>query len=518
MGKDNNQNKEQWKQRIFKNRIGAAAWLVMLICGILLMVFVLGSKLVPAAYAAAIGGGLAVLLAAAALGILMPREKLVRLITSVAALLLSVVLVVAGLSVKKASDTLSDISNMLEEMAQMSVYVFDGDKAQSIEDAKDYDFGILSSLDRDNTDQALERIEEHIGQSVRTVEFGSITRLADAMMDNKVQAIILNEEYVKMLAEWEDEEGEEPETSHAAKRDYPKFADSLRRLAAYEIQSKRSQTKEQNNGKFIMYISGIDTWGGISTRSRSDVNIMAVINTQTKQVLLISTPRDYYVPLSISNGVKDKLTHAGIYGVQCSMDTLSMLYDTEIDYYFRVNFSGFEKIIDELGGITVWSDYEFDVQPDFHYKKGDNYLSGLEALAFARERYTLPGGDNARGHNQMNVIISVMDKLSSSAILSNYSGILESLEGTFETDMSYNTIASLVRQQLADGTKWDISSYAVTGTGSMNSTYSMGSQKVYVMNPNYESVDHAKELIQKVMDGEKLTNGDFSGGSQSEEE
>ena len=98
----------------------------------------------------------------------------------------------------------------------------------------------------------------------------------------------------------------------------------------------------------------------MTASSRSDVNIVATINTETKQILLVSTPRDYFVPLSISNGAKDKLTHAGIYGIDVCMDTLGMLYDEDIHYYFRVNFGGFTKIIDALGCIDVDSDYEFD--------------------------------------------------------------------------------------------------------------------------------------------------------------
>ena len=318
---------------------------------------------------------------------------------------------------------------------------------------------------------------------------------------------------MKMLEEWDEEEA----SGDGEERDYPQFAASLRILATYNIENTREASYSGDNGEFIMYISGIDTWGGISTRSRSDVNILAAVNTETKEILLVSTPRDYYVPLSISGGVRDKLTHAGIYGVQCSMDTLSMLYGIDIDYYFRVNFSGFEKIIDELGGITVWSDYTFDVPPDFHYVQGNNDLNGLEALAFARERYTLPGGDQARGQNQMNVIISVADKLTSAAVLGNYMNILDSLEGTFETDMPYSTIASLVRQQIAEGSQWDISSYAVTGTGSHGSTYSMGSRQLYVMIPNQESVDKASQLIQRVMAGEKLEEADLAGGYETEE-
>jgi LCP family protein required for cell wall assembly len=250
-----------------------------------------------------------------------------------------------------------------------------------------------------------------------------------------------------------------------------------------------------------MYISGQDAWGGVSGRSRSDVNILAVVNTNTHKVMLISTPRDYYLPLSVSGGAKDKLTHAGIYGVDCSRDTLKMLYGYNIDYYFKLNFSGFEAIIDALGGITVWSDYDFTVDPIKHYVVGDNYLTGLEALAFARERHALPGGDNARGQNQMNVIISVIDKMCSSALLNNYTEVLNSLDGMYITDMPYDVMASLIRDQIDAGQRWDIRTYAVNGTGTSASTYTMGATQLYVMEPNMESVAEAKQLIQATLDG-----------------
>lgn len=153
-----------------------------------------------------------------------------------------------------------------------------------------------------------------------------------------------------------------------------------------------TQPADQDKDCYTIYISGIDNRGGLIEKSRSDVNIIATLNTSTKQLLLVSTPRDYYVPLSISGGVPDKLTHAGIYGVDVCVDTLEMLYDIEIDYYVRMNFDGFVNIIDALGGITVYSDYEFD-SGAYHFDQGENTLNGEQALVFARERYAFAEGD-----------------------------------------------------------------------------------------------------------------------------
>ena len=241
----------------------------------------------------------------------------------------------------------------------------------------------------------------------------------------------------------------------------------------------------------------------ITRRSRSDVNIIATVNTKTGQVLLVSTPRDFYVPLSISDGIPDKLTHAGIYGIEVSRDTLAMLYDTDIDYYFRVNFDGFKEIIDALGGITVNSEYAFK-SGSYQFKKGDNEVDGKAALSFARNRYAFASGDRQRGKNQMAVIKGVINTATGPAILKNYKSILDGLEGSFDTNMPYTTITKLIQNQLKEGTKWNVVTYSANGTGASKKPYSL-STNAYVMIPDQSTVDHAKELINRVKNGKILT-------------
>ena len=225
-----------------------------------------------------------------------------------------------------------------------------------------------------------------------------------------------------------------------------------------------------------------------------------MINTDTKQMLLVSTPRDYFVPLSISNGVPDKLTHAGIYGIDVSMDTLGMLYDTSLDDYFRVNFAGFIKIIDALGGVDMNVEASFSDR-GYSFTQGMMHMNGEEALVYARERYAFSDGDRARGRHQMELINAVMQKILSPEILSKYTEVLASLDGCFETNFSYDRLAELVRQQLTDSGSWNIVSYSVNGSGDTRQPYSM-SANAYVMIPDQTTVDKAKELMQQVVDGE----------------
>lgn len=226
------------------------------------------------------------------------------------------------------------------------------------------------------------------------------------------------------------------------------------------------------------------------------------MNPNTRQIVLVSTPRDFFVPLSISVGVPDKLTHAGIYGVQVSMDTLGMLYEIPVDYYFRVNFNGFEDIIDALGGITVYSAYEFGSGVNY-FHEGMNEVNGSRALAFARNRYAFASGDRQRGKNQMEVIKGVIHKCMSPAILTGYMDILNAVEGSFETSVPYDKIAELIRRQLSEGGEWNIMSVSADGSNGSEIPYSM-SQYAYVMYPDMDTVNHARELIAKVRAGKIL--------------
>ena len=259
---------------------------------------------------------------------------------------------------------------------------------------------------------------------------------------------------------------------------------------------------------FVVYLSGVDTRGDLTDKARSDVNIIAAVNPVTKQVVLINTPRDYYVDLAGTNS-KDKLTHAGLYGVQTSMDTLGNLYGVDVQHYIRINFAGFINIIDALGGVDVYSDQAFTSvgSPGYYdpttFVEGWNHLDGKAALAFARERHAFKTGDVQRGINQMKVIDAMLNKIKSPALLMGFSKIMDSAADCFVTSLSQNQISALVRMQLSDFAEWNIERYTVTGTsGSSTKCYSAKGQKLYVMKPDEASVAKAKEMIAAVMGGE----------------
>lgn len=374
---------------------------------------------------------------------------------------------------------LNTIANQTTETTTYGIYVLTDSKVEAIEDLHKKSVGVAS----DSTDEKLSEELKPYGFSIHS--FDSQVILVEALINQECEGAVLNTSYVEMLND--SEFGEE-------------FSNRLRLVGQVDVskvvEAPAVITPEE---PFIVYISGKDTWGHISVTSRSDVNIIAVVNPETKHILLVSTPRDYYVPLSISNGIKDKLTHSGIYGMDVSEDTMEMLYGIEMDHYFKVNYSGFEGLIDAMGGITVWSDYAFDVENIGHFSKGENTLTGLQALAFVRERHSFARGDVQRGENQMNVIQSVIQKMTSKSTLMNYADILKECDGTFATDITTDEIADLVSYELSNPGKWNIEKLSVGGTGEYNHVYSL-KKKVYVMEPNQDDIENAKKRINEVLD------------------
>lgn len=272
---------------------------------------------------------------------------------------------------------------------------------------------------------------------------------------------------------------------------------------------------------FVVYLSGVDTRGDLTDNARSDVNILAVVNPTAKRVALINTPRDYYVALAGTDS-KDKLTHAGLYGVETSMATLGDLYGIEVDYYVRINFAGFMSIVDALGGVDVYSDYTFTSvgSPGYYdptdFVEGWNHMDGQAALAFARERHAFASGDVQRGINQMKVIQAMLDKIKSPSLLLSYSRLMAALSDCFVTNLSSEQISALVRMQLGDGAQWEVESFSVTGSSSTSTKcYSAKGQKLYVMLPDEDSVGQAQALIEAVQSGEEAEEEDSAGSADA---
>ena len=430
------------------------------------------------------------------------RNKLGKLICGVLAVVLSVAMIYGTVAAGAVQSALNKISGIMVEKQVTAVIVMKEDDATELGDTRGYKFGILANRDQENTQKLLSAMQESMGQ-IDTREYETPAAMADALYDDEIQAMILNEGYISLLTEQED---------------YSDFSSHTKIIYEYVTEHEITSIKPSGSitkQPFVIYCSGSDERDSdINAKSRSDVNILAVVNPKTRQILLINTPRDYYLPLAF-NGELDKLTHAGMYGVQESMAVLDNLYGTKTSYYGRINFWGLIDIVDALGGIDVYSDYAFDAAAgdvegygyrSFSFSEGWNHLEGQEALAFSRERYSFSDGDNQRGKNQMKVIQAIIEKATSPSVLAKYQDLLKAVSDNFITNISYDQISSLVQMMQKDGASWNIQTMSATqGSGdTMQPCYSSYGELLYVMPPDYDSVNRIREVIDQVMNGEEI--------------
>lgn len=345
-----------------------------------------------------------------------------------------------------------------------------------------------SGNDQDNVQALMKNISQTQGQELTVDTASSYLAAYKSLTSGEAKAIVLNSVFEDTIR------GEDPD-----------YASKIKKIYTYKI-SKKIDTaigkQDPNAEVFNIYVSGIDTYGPISSVSRSDVNIIMTVNRKTKKVLLTTTPRDAYVPIA-DGGLNqpDKLTHAGIYGVDASVHTLENLYGIDLNYYVRLNFTSFLKLIDLLGGIDIENDQEFTVG-NTHYPIGNISLNSEQALTFVRERYSLNGGDNDRGKNQEKVIAAVIKKLTSTDALKNYNAILSGLQDSVQTDMSLETMMNLINTQLESGGSYNVTSQALTGTGNTGlPSHAMPEANLYMMEIDQNSLAAAKAAIQEVMEG-----------------
>lgn len=345
-----------------------------------------------------------------------------------------------------------------------------------------------TDTDNENIQKLIADIKTSQSKELTVEQSTSYLAAYKSLVSGEAKAIVLNSVFENII-----------------ESEYPDYASKIRKIYTKNITKEVAAPKISKNKSFNVYVSGIDTYDPISSVSRSDVNIIMTVNRETKKILLTTTPRDSYVPIADGgNNQKDKLTHAGIYGVDASIHTLENLYGIDLNYYARLNFTSFLKLIDLLGGVDVYNDQEFNAHTNNgkHYPAGTLHLDSKDALGFVRERYSLADGDRDRGRNQQKVIVAIIQKLTSSEALKNYSDIIQGLQDSLQTNMPIETMMDLVNAQLDSGGSYKVNSQDIKGTGRMGlPSYAMPDSNLYMMEIDDSSLAAAKSAIQDVMEG-----------------
>ena len=363
-----------------------------------------------------------------------------------------------------------------------NVLVLDESEYEELNDLDNATIGHLDENVHEGLNSAIEKIDQQI--DFESVVLDDINSLVDNLEIEEVDAIILEDAQITMLEE--DNNG---------------LMDNFRIIASFDIETEIEVVSKEVNvteDSYNILITGIDSYGSLTRVSRSDVNMIVSVNPKDKKILLTSIPRDYYVYLS-DYGDYDKLTHTGIYGIDVTTKALEDLLDIDINYYVKVNFTTLVDIVDELGGITVNSNYDFTSIDGYHFSKGENNLNGKEALSFARERQAFSEGDRVRVENQQLVLTAIINKVLSAGIITNYNSLLNALSGEFLTNITNKEITDLIKWQIDGMYSWDIETISLDGSNAFDYTYSYKNQKLYVMMPYPESVNSAKEKINSVL-------------------
>lgn len=384
----------------------------------------------------------------------------------------------------RSNSFFNKITNVEYEKSNYIVIVLKDSPYEKLDDIKN--IGIYKNELDKNYSIALEELNEK--NTINNKDYTGIVELVTDLLEKHIEAILINENYLDIIDE---------STSG--------FKDKVKIIETFEIKTLKEKKELENEikklGNFNIYISGIDTYGPITNVSRSDVNIIATINIKDGKILLTNTPRDYYVQLHGTTGNKDKLTHAGVYGIDMSMKTLEDLYDTKLDYYIRVNFNTLISLVDGIGGIDIYSDLAFTpwTNRSVYIKYGWNHLDGAAALAYSRERMSYMEGDRHRGQNQQQVIEAIIKKVTKSNDINMYMKLLDVLEKSMQTNMDKKLINGFINLQVKTNYDWNIESIAVTGFDDGGYTYSYPGQYLYVMQPDYNSVETAKSKIKEIL-------------------
>ena len=417
------------------------------------------------------------------------KDSIKNRLGKIVSILMSIVLMVGSIYIVKSEDLLNSISDSTTQTNTISVIVLKKSSYQELEDVVDCVFGYNSSVGTDALTVTLDAIIEEIGM-IESVDYEDFDLMAQSLYDGDCEVVVMDEAYRVIL-----------------ENEYESFDSDTRVIWQYNYETALenfAKNVEVTEQAFIVYISGIDTTGSVSTLSRSDVNMVVAINPTTKQILMLSIPRDYYVDMGDIG--YDKITHAGLYGIQTSVETVENLLDIEVNYYAKVNFTSLVNIVDALGGITVYASQDADLMHGGSVTEGYNEMDGELALSFARERYSYIDGDNQRVKNQQEVLKALIDKATSAAILTNYSDVLSAIYDSMETNMSTSEITSIIKMQLRDGAEWEIQTCQLSGSETyMYGGALMPSYYLYYTLPDQDSIDECVGYINNVLNGEDYT-------------
>lgn len=353
-----------------------------------------------------------------------------------------------NININKISNSLSKITNK-ETGYSSSLVTLKDSNISSFNNLKNKNVGVISDANNIESYQIPMEILEN--KKINNIKlYDSFDELINALYNKEIDAMFITSSYISMFS---------------SKEEFHDIADKTKVI--YE-KNKNSIKKDDLSNKtlnepFTLLIMGVDSSSSSLKKSNSfngDTLILITFNPNTMNATILSIPRDTRVPIVCAkNKAKNKINSAGLYGVDCVMNTITNFTGIEIDYWVKVNFQGVVSLVNALGGIEVDVPYAFceqDSQRRFgknmiYVEKGLQTLNGEQALAFARNRHTWPkycgkkyskytSNDFIRGQNQQQLINSMINKLKQVNSLNEVYDILNIVGDNIDTNIDKDTM------------------------------------------------------------------------------
>lgn len=452
---------------------------ILIIIHLIFIIYLIKLNIIPTLYLAII---IVVILTLDIISWILISKGKIKLI--IGYIILLIISIISGIGIYYTNITDSFLSS-IQEVNEKQLYYVVVNKDSKYNELKDLDNKSMAIFENqsDNYKKVLNEVEKNI--KIKDKKYNNINEIVRDLLDNKIDSLLINSSNKEILDE-----------------NIATFKNNTRVIDEISIDVIKQNEEEYKNkyGPFNILISGIDTNGPINRVSRSDVNIIMTVNPNTRDILLTSVQRDMEVHLHGIDGITDKLTHAGIYGVDMSRQTLEDFLDTKIPYYIRVNFDSVTKLVDIIGGVDIYNDIAFQGGTRY-FPKGNIHLNGKEALEYSRERKKMPSGDWTRGEHQKTIITAIINKVSSNKdLLTNYADILNNSKDIIQTNIPTEVIKKYVRDQMEDMSGWNIDSTYVKGDGAVyQETYSAPGMKLYVTKPNEASRKETSQQINNLL-------------------
>lgn len=384
----------------------------------------------------------------------------------------------------KALEKVSDTESIKQTKVKLSLIKLKSSNLEELIKKDELVTQVYENENKTDINTFVDEINGKINKSMKTTDVNSYMLAAKNLITKKTDFIVLNEAYRSVIKDF-----------------IPEFDELTEVVGDKEFtRINKLSNKVEDKSSFNLYISGIDTYGPIETVSRSDVNLIVSVNQKTRKILITTIPRDTYVPIAGGgNNQKDKLTHAGIYGIDSSIKTLENFLDTKLDYYAKVNFNTLIEVIDVLGGVDVDNVQTFSAG-GYNFPKGKVHLDGKKALVFSRERYHLADGDHDRGRNQERVLKAIIEKASRPESLLKTSPILSIAEKSAQTNMSKDFMVQMINKEIDVPKGYEIESQDLKGTGKMGlPSYAMPGYRLYMMVADDSSLKEVKDKIENTL-------------------